>query len=172
MGTVLSVRSGMETDMKAQRILVPVDLTDNSKAALQAAEAIARDSGGKLFIVYVEEMLVMTTKFGYPDAVPEGSVVELSHALKHIVPTDGAVPHEHRLLMGSVGETILKFAEQEHVDLIVIGSHGRRGIGRVLLGSVAETVVRGASCPVLIVKPSTRNEAAADKIAQRTGGLD
>jgi nucleotide-binding universal stress UspA family protein len=141
--------------MKLERILVPVDLTDNSQAALDAAAKIARGSGAKLFVVYVEEMLVMTTKFGFPDEVPEGDMRSLARALEQAVPAGAKIPCEHRLLTGPVPQTILEFAEQQRVDLIVIGSHGRRGVSRFLMGSVAEAVVRGAKCPVLIVKPAS-----------------
>jgi nucleotide-binding universal stress UspA family protein len=131
-----------------------VDLTDKSQAAFDAAAKLARGSGAKLFVVHVEEMLVMTTKFGFPDAVPEGDMRGLADALERAVPAEIDVPCDRRLLTDPVPQTILEFAEHERVDLIVMGSHGRRGVSRILMGSVAEAVVRGAKCPVLIVKPA------------------
>ena len=68
--------------------------------------------------------------------------------------------YEHHYLSGVPETEILAFADREKVDLIVIGSHGRTGITRVLLGSVAEAVVRGAKCPVLTVKQP------AEKVAE------
>lgn len=138
--------------MKTERILVPIDLTDDCRATIEAAAALARGTGASLFIVYVEEMLVLTTKVGYPHAIPEGSLFELDQALQRFIPPDRNVRYTHRLLTGPVAETILTFAEQEQIDLIVIGSHGRSGIRRMLLGSVAESVLRNAKCPVLVVK--------------------
>jgi len=72
--------------------------------------------------------------------------------LQEMAVPEGSVPYEHRLLVGDPAGTIVGLAEEEHVDLIVMGTHGRTGLSRVLLGSVAEAVVRRASCPVLMVK--------------------
>jgi universal stress protein A len=138
--------------MKTERILVPIDLTDGSHATVEAAAALARGTGASLLIVYVEEMLVLTTKVGYPHAIPEGSLFEITQALQRFIPNDRNIRCTHRLLTGPVAETILTFADQEHIDLIVIGTHGRSGIRRMLMGSVAESVLRDAKCPVLVVK--------------------
>ncbi|MCE9525416.1 MAG: universal stress protein, partial [Planctomycetales bacterium] len=77
---------------------------------------------------------------------------ELLAKLNKITPSDSNVPVERRLLAGDPAEAIIRLAETEKADLIVIGTHGRRGLRRVLMGSVAEVVVRTASCPVLTVK--------------------
>ena len=68
-----------------------------------------------------------------------------------VVP-DSNVPVERRLLAGDPADAIIRLAESEHIDLIVMGTHGRRGLSRLLMGSVAESVVRVAPCPVLTVK--------------------
>lgn len=72
--------------------------------------------------------------------------------LKEVVPNDPAVPYEHQLVAGDPAAAIVALAERQGVDLIVMGSHGRKGIPRLLLGSVAELVVRKANCPVLTCK--------------------
>ena len=69
-----------------------------------------------------------------------------------VLPTDAAVGYEHRLLVGHPATAIVYLAEKEKVDLIVMPTHGRTGLLRVLMGSVAEGVVRKAKCPVLTVK--------------------
>jgi len=79
------------------------------------------------------------------------------------VPTDPAVPYEHHLLIGNPATAIVHLAETENVDLIVLPTHGRTGLMRLLMGSVAEEVVRKARCPVLTVKadPANVKEPAA-----------
>src|SRR5205814_83254 len=82
--------------------------------------------------------------------------------LEAVVPADPQVKYEHRLLHGEPGSTetvkpadaILKLAEQENVEAIVIGMHGRSRLARMLMGSVAESVVRRAHCPVVTIKSS------------------
>ena len=78
---------------------------------------------------------------------------EVRERLENIVPTVANVGYEHCYLTGFPVAELLKCAERNDADLIVIGSHGRSGLSRLIMGSVAEGVMRGASCPVLIVKP-------------------
>lgn len=73
--------------------------------------------------------------------------------LEQVKPTDPTVPYVHRLVMGNPADEIVRLAEEENADLIVMATHGRTGIGRVLMGSVAEAVVRRAKCPVFTLKP-------------------
>ena len=105
-----------------------------------------------MLIVHVEEppMPMYGTEYLYD--IPERGADELMRRLSRVVPTDPKVPHEHRLLAGDAAKTIVALADAEKVDAIVIGTHGRRGLTRLLMGSVAEAVVRQAHCPVLAVK--------------------
>jgi nucleotide-binding universal stress UspA family protein len=77
--------------------------------------------------------------------------------LEAVKPPDLSIRFEHKLLMGTAADEIVRAAEEGGVDLIVIGTHGRTGLKRVLMGSVAEAVMRRATCPVLTLK-------AADKV--------
>ena len=79
--------------------------------------------------------------------------------LSEVVPTDPAVGYEHRLLIGSPATSIVQLAEREGVDMIVMPTHGRTGLVRLLMGSVAEEVVRKAKCPVLTVKAAAERTA-------------
>jgi len=76
--------------------------------------------------------------------------------LEAVVPTDKNVSYEHHLLLGTAAEDIVRVATEEKADLIVIGTHGRTGLKRVLMGSVAEAVMRHAHCPVLTLKQSDK----------------
>ena len=86
---------------------------------------------------------------------------ELDRMLAEVVPTDKSVGYEHRLLVGSPASAIVHLAEKEGVDMIVMPTHGRTGLMRLLMGSVAEEVVRKAKCPVLTVKAAALAPAQA-----------
>lgn len=137
--------------MKTNKILVPTDFSTASDPALGHATALARDSGATLLIVHVEEPApAYIGEFYY--GVPAPGNPEVQRMLAELVPADPSVQYEHHLLSGSVAEGIVRLANEEQVDMIVMGTHGRRGVSRLLMGSVAEAVVRSADCPVLTLK--------------------
>ena len=91
--------------------------------------------------------------------------------LAQVKPTTD-VAFDTRFLLGSPAKEILRFADREHVDLIVLGTHGRTGLSRLLMGSVAEIVVRRATCPVLSLKQPlmAEDEAELADQEQQVGG--
>lgn len=144
--------------MAVKKILYATDYSEASKAALPLAVSLARQSGAMLLIAHVSE------SEQYPvgelfDEEPQPDENEL-RKLKAIVSADPLVKFEHRLLYGKPGVTertkpadvILKLAEKEQVAAIVIGTHGHSALASLLMGSVAESVVRRASCPVVTIK--------------------
>lgn len=138
--------------MNAKKILVPVDFSSGSEAALDLATSLARDSGAKLLIAYVQLTPLPVGGGEFIYTVPEPPTDELRARLLKVLPKDAKIPVEHCLLTGDPADSIVKLAEDEKVDLIVMGTHGRRGLTRILMGSVAELVVRWAKCPVVTVK--------------------
>ena len=86
----------------------------------------------------------------------------LRRALETLTPDDSTIVFERRLLLGPAPERILEVASQENVELIVMGSHGRGWLGRMLMGSVVQGVMRSAPCPVLVVSPPCCSPAPAD----------
>lgn len=138
--------------MNAKKILFPTDFSPSSDEALKLATSLARDTGATLLIVHVEELPLATGGAEYLYSFPEPQTDQLREMLNNVVPTDPQIPVEHMLLAGDPAEAIVRTAESEHCDMIVIGTHGRRGLTRLLMGSVAEAVVRGATCPVLTAK--------------------
>src|SRR3982750_2883044 len=128
--------------MNGNKILYPTDFSTAGQTALDLATALARDRGATLIIVHVEEppMAYGGGELYYGLEEPDRN--ELKRMLSEVVPTDSAVPFEHKLITGSPAGAILEMAEQEHADLIVMATHGRTGLFRVLMGSVAEEVVR------------------------------
>jgi nucleotide-binding universal stress UspA family protein len=90
--------------------------------------------------------------------------------LNEVVPADSCVPYEHRLLDGKPAEAIVRLAKDEAVDMIVMGTHGYRGLSHVLAGSVAEEVNREAPCPVIAVRlPKTTFDKAPVRVAAPAG---
>jgi nucleotide-binding universal stress UspA family protein len=138
--------------MFAQRILYPTDFSKPSEAGLQVATALARDTGAKLLIAHVQEPPAAYGGGEVYYGLPEPDMNAIRNMLAEVVPTDTQVSHEHRLLTGDPATEIVRLATEEDVDLIVMGTHGRTGLRRMLMGSVAEAVVRHADCPVFTLK--------------------
>jgi len=138
--------------MKVSTILFPTDFSPFGQEALRWATALARDSGAKLIIIHVEEPPMAYGGGELYLGSEQGDREELRKSLVKIVPADSKVAFEHKLLVGDPATAIVETAANENADLIVIGTHGRTGLTRLLMGSVAEAVVRRAKCPVLTVK--------------------
>ena len=144
--------------MNAEKILFATDFSPASDAALGFASSLASDTGATLHIVHVgvshADAFATTAPYGY--AISEE--VELrerksrQQKLDSLHSAVAGVSSQHHFLEGNPADEVLRFAEEEGVDLIVVGSHGRTGLSRMLMGSVAEEIVRRAECPVLVVK--------------------
>jgi nucleotide-binding universal stress UspA family protein len=146
-------------------ILYPTDFSENSKCAFPLACALARDHKARLIVLHV-----------YPLPVAHGEIVarrqdngayykELSRALHGVKPVDPAIDVHYELLEGDAATEILSAAQEFNCDLIVLGTHGRTGLRRLLMGSVAEKVVRNATCPVLTAKGAPTLQAAKEPAA-------
>jgi universal stress protein A len=129
----------------SQQILVPTDFSESADAALAVAGQYARLLPGRIHLLHVS------------DAVGTDAVRSLADVRAKAGPD---VPITVAGRTGDPAEEILRYAWRHAIDLVVMGTHGRTGVSRVLLGSVAERVVRGARCPVLVV-PTPRHTAAA-----------
>ena len=142
--------------MKAEKILFATDFSHAGDAALAMATALARDTGATLLIVHVEEPPMVYGGGELYYGMPEPATEDLKQLLANVVPTDKNVPHEHHMITGDPAGAIVRFAEDEKVDMIVVGTHGRTGLSRLLMGSVAEAIVRKSKCPVLTYRqPAT-----------------
>lgn len=149
--------------MKVSKILIPIDFSTVGQSALEMATSLARDQGAKLIIVHVEEPPIAYGGGELYYGLEEPDREQLKKMLSEVHPTDPAVAYEHRLLVGSPASAIVFLAEQENVDMIVLPTHGRTGLMRLLMGSVAEEVVRKAKCPVLTVKAAAAQLEKAAK---------
>lgn len=133
-------------------ILHPTDFSKPSESALRLACALARDYEARLVLLHVVEPPVYYGELGMTVPLPPDFHEGLHRRLSNLVPADSGIPVETVLIEGSAPREILHVAEDQKVDLIVLGTHGRTGVARVLLGSVAESVIRHSSIPVLTVK--------------------
>ena len=137
-------------------ILVPIDFSEGSAAALEYATKLAGKLDAKIILLNVIGVELLGAEYGMPVAA---STVELifdtnQQALDKLVAANKDKVSFARTLIetGDPRTTIEGVAKQTGADLIVMGTHGRRGLRRFLIGSVAESVVRTAPCPVLLVR--------------------
>jgi nucleotide-binding universal stress UspA family protein len=139
-----------------RHILVATDFSTTAERAARFAAELAQQVGARITLLSVYSLAVLTT----PEAVyvptedeelarAEADLDRLQTIAAGIVPA--GVQFSCKVLAGEPAPTIVRAASEEHADLIVMGTHGRRGVRRLLLGSVAESVVRTAFCPVVTI---------------------
>jgi nucleotide-binding universal stress UspA family protein len=153
--------------LRMNAILYATDFSDSSKIAFPLACSLARDHGSRLIVLHV----VATGTYEIANLAQLGQGESrwqfedrIRRMLEEFQPPDGRVAVECKLAEGDPAASIIKAAEETGSDLIVLGTHGRTGFRRVLMGSVAEHVMRSAPCPVLVVKgavPETGNSSVA-----------
>lgn len=135
--------------MFTSKILFPTDFSETSEAAFSHACELAQDSGASLVVMHVEELTLLFGESAIAVSEPDPG---LRQRLEAIVPADPTIHCEHRLVRGDPASEIVRMAEAENADLIVMGTHGRTGLRRLLMGSVAESVLRHAGCPVCTIR--------------------
>jgi nucleotide-binding universal stress UspA family protein len=145
------------------RILVPIDFSEPSDAALDYAMVLASRLGASLFLLHAfEDPLVSGGVFAaemyapMPEHLRESLLEDAKRRLgERLAKVESRFNPVAELYTGPPAKAILEFAKTQNIDLIVIGTHGRGGMAHLLLGSVAERVVRTAPCPVLTVRTAT-----------------
>ena len=142
-----------------KKILVPVDFSDNSRKILRSAADLAARFKAELAVVYVVQNFDDYSGFFVPH-VPiaqfeEEMVRNAEEKMQSFVKEclEVGTPVQTRVLAGDVAETIVDHAARTGIDLIVMGTHGYKGLERILFGSVAEKVIKTAVCPVLSINP-------------------
>jgi nucleotide-binding universal stress UspA family protein len=152
--------------IKLKRILCPLDFSENAQEALQyAIHLMLKDDDAVLYLVHIVDSRV----FDYSGPIYEQEVplmkVELDQSTREQlekkllaeVPEEIQNRVETTILFGVPFLEIIMAAKDKNIDLIVIGTHGRTGLAHMIIGSVAEKVVRKAPCPVLSVKSKKGN---------------
>lgn len=154
--------NSMKKDIK--KILCAVDLSDHSKEVAAYAVMLAKSFGASVVVVYTAPSLSQYVGFHVPPNTIENFVGEIvtgaEKSMEAFVQEYFAGVEAHgQVLIGYAAEEILNRAHAEKVDIIVMGTHGRKGIDRILFGSVAEKVVKNADMPVLTIRPSEPEQA-------------
>jgi nucleotide-binding universal stress UspA family protein len=150
-----------------KRILVPVDFSECSHAAVEWATLLALRFDAAVDVLHVWSVSVLESWTPYePDGVDRHLIhleqAEAGNSMKEILTRleQAGVPAHGRVDSGDPLHTILRVAADGEYDVIVMGTHGRTGLTHLLLGSVAESVVRRAPCPVLTIRQHRQKEQA------------
>ena len=154
------------TPLRLGKVLLPTDFSGCANYALPYAASIARASGATIICVHVVEPIVPAV--GYTGLAEPMPIADISEQLEDSAERElpqlaeceefNGLDVEEVIVHGDAAAEIVRVAAEHEVDLIVVSSHGRTGLGRILFGSTAEAVVRHASCPVLVVKPPPQEE--------------
>lgn len=156
--------------LTVKNILVATDFSECSEAALAYGRALARQFTARLHVMHIVETS-MAGSFevgGYVTAIPaiQAELEESEGARLEAVVSDedrrDLAAKTELVMLQPPAQAIVEYAAHERIDLIVVGTHGRRGLAHMVMGSVAETVVRKAPCPVLTVRHPEREFVRAD----------
>ncbi len=142
-----------------KKIMVPIDFSENSPRVLEAAVDIAEKFEASLSIVFVAQSFEDYSGFFVPhmpisqfeDEMVEGAEKKMVSFLAENLKSD--LPHSSTVLKGDVAEELTEYAAKNNIAMIVMGTHGYKGLEKVLFGSVAEKVVKTSPCPVLTINP-------------------
>jgi len=154
-----------------QTILHPTDFSESANHAFRLACSLARDHEARLVLLHVVSsaapvaggMLVGA----YADEMLDDTEPRVTDQLEAMRESHEDIPMEWRLVKGNVIDGILAAAEDVEAGLIVMGTHGRTGLQRLLMGSIAENIVRKANCSVLTVKTPVSVQHAESDFTQR-----
>jgi len=144
------------------RILVPIDFSPHAKKALEYAVDLATKFGAEITLLHVLEQLVYPGEWLVAMPTTSSFVPETRRALEEKLEgmmEDQSVKKKITVRMGRAWQEIVEFAKERGSDLIVMGTHGYTGVQHVLLGSVAEKVLRHAPCPVLSIRADAKDFA-------------
>jgi nucleotide-binding universal stress UspA family protein len=150
-------------------ILHPTDFSERSHAAYQLACSLARDHRAYMIVLHV-----VSRSGSYGETIarqqPDRHAESMCDSLHVVQAPDPRIDIEHRLADGDPQAEIVRVAQEARCDLIVMGTHGRTGFGRLLMGSVAEQVVRNAPCTVVTVKlPVPGFQVGKDSVPESVG---
>jgi len=142
------------------KILVPVDFSEHSQKALRYALAFATQFDAEVTLVHIVEQMVYPGDWMYPPlAVTDFATEKREQMIERLRALDAGsgVKTQHMVRLGRAWQEVIEIAREQKTDLIILATHGYTGLKHVLLGSVAEKIVRHAPCPVLSVRPEERD---------------
>jgi nucleotide-binding universal stress UspA family protein len=149
-----------------KRVVTPVDFSDNSRLIAESSAYVAGKFGAAMHLVFVVQNFDDYSGFFVPQmTLPtlEGELVESAETkmasfcgeMVAYCESVGVKELSYKVFMGDVAEKIVEYAADLKADMIIMGTHGYKGLEKIMFGSVADKVVRSASCPVLTVNPYT-----------------
>ena len=155
---MLVVERATSTRVSLKNILFATDFSSVAEGALAYALAICRHYGSMLHAVHAipEVNILVKAETVFPDILDSGYETVRRDAierLKRLSPALENIPHHIYVRRGNVWDVVFEILTKEHIDLVVLGTHGRTGLGKLLMGSVAEEILRQARCPVLTIGP-------------------
>jgi nucleotide-binding universal stress UspA family protein len=150
--------------LAVQNVLFATDFSPISEAALPYAAAICRHFGATLHLAHVLSDTGLLMMSGGIDYVSMGTIYDDTHAeanekLERMAMSVGEMPHRSYVRHGCIWKNLGEIVEASRINLIVVGTHGRGGFGKLLVGSIAEDILRHAPCPVLTVGPQVSGHA-------------
>ena len=145
--------------LNLQKLVCALDLSEHSKTVAEYATALDKASGASIVAVYAAPTLTQYTGFHVPPNTIDsfvGEIVSGAEKAMHqfVAENFEGVETKAEVVVGYAAEEIISIAEKEKADMIIMGTHGRKGIDRILFGSVAEKVVKNSPVPVLTIRPS------------------
>jgi universal stress protein A len=156
-------------------VLVATDFGETSNAALIYGRNLARTFGARLYVLHVAEKVHAATgeEFfpGDIDALQTEAVERATARLEQLLTDNDLTMLRATPVVRTASDTaraIVAFAKESHVDIVVVGTHGRGPVSHLFMGSVAEHVVRHAPCPVLVVRPNEHEFVVPDPVGAHT----
>ena len=158
--------AGMRKMHEIKTVVTPIDFSDNAGLVVESAAYIAGTFGASLHVIFIVQNFEDYSGF----FVPQMSVPNIEHELfvgaeeqmesfckqhQSFFEKAGVSVITNKVLVGDVGEKIVEYAAEVDGDMIVMGTHGYKGLERIMFGSVADKVVKSASCPVTTINPYT-----------------
>jgi nucleotide-binding universal stress UspA family protein len=156
----------MKEIRRIKTVLTPIDFSDNSGLVVESAAYMAGTFKADLHVIYIVQNFEDYSGF----FVPQMNVPNIEHELfvgaeqqmekfcndhNSFFETTGVSEVVHKVLVGDVSEKIVEYADEAGGDMIVMGTHGYKGLERIMFGSVADKVVKSAGCPVMTINPYT-----------------
>lgn len=156
----------MQKLMDIKKVITPIDFSDNSRLVAESAAYLAGKFGASLDLVFIVQNFEDYSGFFVPQmSMPnleqdliEGAEEKMASFCAEqddFFKKAGVSIVQHHVFMGDVAERIVEFAAEIKGDLIVMGTHGYKGLEKIMFGSVADKVVRSAPCPVMTINPYT-----------------
>ena len=156
----------MEKMLDIKKVITPIDFSDNSKLIAESAAYLAGKFGASLHLVFIVQNFEDYSGFFVPQmsmphleqdliAGAEEKMSSFCAELEEDFRKAGETQDTHPVSMGDEAEQIVEFAVENKGDMIVMGTHGYKGLEKIMFGSVADKVVRSAPCPVLTINPYT-----------------